>query len=259
MGWGDSEQIALEQNPQYIKLMKAFRLFDKNGDGFIDAGELRDLLMRVNPDADPTKDSSFTEEDAAAIISAFDDNGDGKLSIEELVAAWSTIGGSDASLDAAMKERRASKQAQVEKKKRESAMAGDAMAGGEYANSIKKPEMAASKSAKFVGKPASTPAEPEAVEAAVGVSEAPAEPEAKSMTAAERARAKVVAKTGKDVAAGAGTKAGRQAQDAQAEANMTPAERAKAKAKEEIAKKEARKKALKEQKAKEAAEAKVDA
>ena len=93
-------------------------------------------------------------------------------------------------------------------------MAGDAMAGGEYANSIKKPEMAASKSAKFVGKSASTPAEPEAVGAAVDVSEAPAEPEAKSMTAAERARAKVVAKTGKDVAAGAGTKAGRQAQDA---------------------------------------------
>ena len=34
MGWGDAEQAQLESSPQYIKLMKAFRLFDKNGDGF---------------------------------------------------------------------------------------------------------------------------------------------------------------------------------------------------------------------------------
>ena len=54
--------------------------------------------MRANPDADPTKDNHFTEEDAQAIISAFDDNGDGVLSIEELVAAWSTIGGSNEKL-----------------------------------------------------------------------------------------------------------------------------------------------------------------
>ena len=98
MGWGDSAQAELEATPQYQKLMKAFRLFDKNGDGNIDASELRDLLLRANPDADPTKGDPLTEDDCQTIINSFDDDGNGVLSIEELVAAWSVIGGANADL-----------------------------------------------------------------------------------------------------------------------------------------------------------------
>ena len=59
--------------------------FDKNKDGFIDAGELRELLSRGgNTD---TKGSAMSEGDVQAMISSFDDNGDGKLSIEEVRAA----------------------------------------------------------------------------------------------------------------------------------------------------------------------------
>ena len=106
MGWGESEQEALESSPLYIKLQKAFRVFDKNGDGFIDATELKDMLLRVNPNADPTADGVFTVEDAQTLINSFDDNGDGKLSIGELCSAWAVIGGSDGALKTAMKEKR---------------------------------------------------------------------------------------------------------------------------------------------------------
>ena len=57
---------------------------DKNKDGFIDGAELRELLTRGgNSD---TKGSAMTEDDCTALISSFDDNGDGKLSIEEVRA-----------------------------------------------------------------------------------------------------------------------------------------------------------------------------
>ena len=93
MPWADAVQHELEANPQYNKLLRAFRLFDKNGDGFMDAAELRDLLQRVNPSADPTKGDPLTEADCAAIISSFDDNGDGQVNINdtlELLAAIET-------------------------------------------------------------------------------------------------------------------------------------------------------------------------
>ena len=62
-----------------------FHSFDKNKDGFIDAGELRELLSRGgNTD---TKGSAMSDGDVQALISSFDDNGDGKLSIEEVRAA----------------------------------------------------------------------------------------------------------------------------------------------------------------------------
>ena len=118
MPWADAVQHELEANPQYNKLLRAFRLFDKNGDGFMDAAELRDLLQRVNPSADPTKGDPLTEADCAAIISSFDDNGDGLLSVEELLCiAWSSDRRPQrAALDDAMHEKREEAKAALKKR-----------------------------------------------------------------------------------------------------------------------------------------------
>ena len=47
MGWGDAQQAEVEADPNYQRLLKAFRFFDKNGDGCIDASELRDHVQRI--------------------------------------------------------------------------------------------------------------------------------------------------------------------------------------------------------------------
>ncbi|CAG9330750.1 unnamed protein product [Blepharisma stoltei] len=58
------------------QLMRRIAKFDKDKNGFIEAGELRNLL-RFNGD-------SVDEEHVEKILKDFDTNGDGKLSIEEL-------------------------------------------------------------------------------------------------------------------------------------------------------------------------------
>ena len=268
MGWGDSQQAELEANPNYVRLMKAFRLFDKNGDGLIDAAELKDLLLRANPKADPTPQNKLTEEDCQVIISSFDENGDGKLDIEELVAAWSTIGGSDEDLDAAMKERREFKAAALKKKQEAAAsLVAESGTGGEFqakfmnSGSGLTDTTDASPAAASAAPSAAAPMERSSSIAAMASQPmpekeapiVPSEPEGKAETAMDRARAKAAAKVGKDVEEGAGSLAAQKAKDDPA--NMTAAERAKAKAKQEVAKKEARKSALKAQKAAEAAPA----
>lgn len=256
MGWGDSQQADLEANPNYVRLMKAFRLFDKNGDGFIDAAELKDLLLRVNPKAHST--NKLTEEDCRVIIKSFDENGDGKLDIEELVAAWSTIGGSDEDLDAAMKERREFKAAALKKKQDAAAsMATDTK--GEFQAKFMKPASgltdtrdaapsAAPLDAAMASKPKQEKEEPIVTSAPEASGPAASGP---AWSAMDRARAKAAAKVGKDVEEGAGSLAAHKAKEDPA--NMTAAERAKAKAKEEVAKKEARKSVLKAKKAAEVA------
>ncbi len=57
------------------KLDHAFRLFDKNGDGFICAAEIREVLGRDN--------SSGNEDIWNAIVKEVDVNGDGEISLEE--------------------------------------------------------------------------------------------------------------------------------------------------------------------------------
>lgn len=140
MGWGDAAQAELESSPLYIKLLKAFRVFDKNKDGFIDAEELRELLTRVNPSADPTPDGKLTTEDAQTIISSFDDNGDGKLSIEELCAAWAVVGGSDQALKDAMAEKRQQAKEALERRR---ALAATTQADGSASASCAAPSASA--------------------------------------------------------------------------------------------------------------------
>jgi calcium-dependent protein kinase len=56
------------------KLEMAFKLFDKNGDGFISAVEIKEVLGR---------DSSATDEIWNAIVKEVDINGDGEISLDE--------------------------------------------------------------------------------------------------------------------------------------------------------------------------------
>lgn len=265
MGWGAD----ISEHPQYIALMKAFRLFDKNKDGFIDGAELRELLTRGgNSD---TKGSAMTEDDCTALISSFDDNGDGKLSIEELVAAWVTIGGGDEDLDAAIREKRAAKEkeakAAIDKKKAASAQADEVKKQAEEARlKDKRNLMGQSQKDKdnveLQDRKAKELEREEAEEemrvaiasgdtSKAGYQSQYLEDADKPQTAAERAREAASKKVGKSVKAGQGTLSGDTA--AADPANMTAAERAKLKAKEELAAKEARKKAAKEAKKKKAA------
>jgi len=247
MGWSDSAQEELECSPLYIKLVKAFRVFDKNGDGFIDAAELRDLLLRVNPDADPTKGDGLTEDDCATIIASFDDNGDGKLAIEELCAAWSVIGGTDAKLKEAMVEKRA---AAKEALKRKQAAAATMKAKGGSSEPAKADDFEPTQAlAPMVG--GASGFKTGGSSAAEASKEAPKEAP-KAETAAERARAAATAKVGKAVTEGAGSLSSvKQVEKEKDPAEMTMQERAKAKA--DVAEK-ARKKALRE-----AAEAEAEA
>lgn len=56
------------------KLESAFRLFDKNGDGFISAKEIKDVLG---------KDSQLSDDVWNQIVKEVDVNGDGEISLEE--------------------------------------------------------------------------------------------------------------------------------------------------------------------------------
>lgn len=73
------------------KLRRAFKIFDKNGDGKIDKGELKALLSRMgNQDT-----RSLSDADVQELINDFDDNGDGVLEINEIITAWRFITNED--------------------------------------------------------------------------------------------------------------------------------------------------------------------
>ena len=214
MGWADNAKIELENDPQYQKLLKAFRLFDKNNDDVMDASELQALLCRGGGNNDTNQ---LSVQDCKMLIKDFDDNGDGKLSIAELCAAWTVIGGDDGSLDDAMKTRRVELREKLKEKQA-------AAARGELVTSkaVKREEEAAEE-----------------------------DDDVDTKGAARRGKEKVVNKTGKDVKTGAGSLTG----DKVDPSTLTAEERAKLKVKEELQKKEARKKAAKEAKKKAEAEA----
>ena len=68
------------------ELLTSFKPFDVDGNGKLDKSELKAILIREGND-------QMTEDDAEAILDAMiagghDTDGDGKLSLEELAAAW---------------------------------------------------------------------------------------------------------------------------------------------------------------------------
>ena len=68
------------------EVLAAFKLFDKDGSGSLDAQEFKAILTRPG-------EAALSDEDAQAIINDFDTNGDGVLQFKEFVAAWSKLCG----------------------------------------------------------------------------------------------------------------------------------------------------------------------
>ena len=66
-------------------LEAAFKLFDKSGDGKLTKEELAAILSRPIPG----KGITMTEDEIEELISKFDTNNDGELSIDEFATAWS--------------------------------------------------------------------------------------------------------------------------------------------------------------------------
>jgi calmodulin len=61
----------------YQDLRQAFRIFDKNKDGFVDASELKKVTTTLG--------QKLTNEEVDAFMDEADIDGDGKLSYEEFV------------------------------------------------------------------------------------------------------------------------------------------------------------------------------
>lgn len=68
--------LLFEEEPSIGEVKEAFQVFDENRDGYIDAGELKQVLCKLG----------FVlarELECRQMIEAFDDNGDGKIDLEE--------------------------------------------------------------------------------------------------------------------------------------------------------------------------------
>ena len=73
----------MSEEERMDKLRKCFDLFDKDGNGKLDAEELKAILTREGGG------QALTVEDAKEIISDFDDNKDGFLQFDEVCHAAS--------------------------------------------------------------------------------------------------------------------------------------------------------------------------
>ena len=72
--------------PTQDELKASFAAFDLDSDGCLSAEEVRMILTR------PGGGSALTLEDAQALIDSVDENGDGKLQVEEFCALMATPG-----------------------------------------------------------------------------------------------------------------------------------------------------------------------
>ncbi|CAD5113613.1 DgyrCDS2773 [Dimorphilus gyrociliatus] len=73
------------------ELEQAFRIFDANGDGYIDSAELRHLLTNVG--------EKLSDEDVDEMIAEVDVDGDGKVNWKEFVQMMSQMMGMDNPLE----------------------------------------------------------------------------------------------------------------------------------------------------------------
>ena len=79
VGFEDAAALFEEDEATVEEAAAAFRVFDRNGDGFVDAGELRSVLRSLG----------FTAGVAAAecqrMIDAYDENKDGRMDFQEFL------------------------------------------------------------------------------------------------------------------------------------------------------------------------------
>jgi len=66
----------VDEDKKEENLLQAFHIFDKDGDGFISVGELKDFFHNLG-------EMTLNDEDIREMISAADMNGDGKLDYQE--------------------------------------------------------------------------------------------------------------------------------------------------------------------------------
>jgi hypothetical protein len=70
------------------RLRRAFAVFDADGSGHLSADELLSILTRS-----PTEDAAtLTAEEAQGLVDSMDQDGDGMVSLEEVVEGWSDLG-----------------------------------------------------------------------------------------------------------------------------------------------------------------------
>ncbi|CAN6578152.1 unnamed protein product [Malus baccata var. baccata] len=79
-GEGGSKEIAnlFEEVPSMEEVKEAFRVFDENEDGFIDAGEVKKVLSVLGF-------VEASEVECQRMIKSFDDDGDGRIDFDEFV------------------------------------------------------------------------------------------------------------------------------------------------------------------------------
>ncbi|XP_057948045.1 probable calcium-binding protein CML46 [Malania oleifera] len=79
LGCDEVSNLFEEEEPRLEEVEEAFRVFDENRDGFIDAGELQRLLCVLG-----FKEGSEIE-GCNRMIRAYDENGDGRIDFNEFV------------------------------------------------------------------------------------------------------------------------------------------------------------------------------
>ncbi|MCL7027881.1 hypothetical protein MKW94_008749 [Papaver nudicaule] len=81
----DTSSLLEEEDATMEELEEAFRVFDKNREGYIDARKLQVIMCRME----------FREgeklEDCERMISVFDKNGDGKIDLLEFRKMFETV------------------------------------------------------------------------------------------------------------------------------------------------------------------------